>query len=53
MFGGPIRFDEKGQNPNIGGAMLQNQGQEPKVVGPSEIAEARALYPLTPFRNRR
>lgn len=53
MFGGPIRFDEKGQNPNIGGAMLQNQGQQPKVVGPSEIAEARAIYPLTPFRNRR
>ncbi len=34
MYGGPIRFDEKGQNNNIGGVMLQNQNQEPKVVGP-------------------
>ncbi|MCS6932457.1 MAG: ABC transporter substrate-binding protein [Acetobacteraceae bacterium] len=53
MYGGPIRFDEKGQNNNIGGVMLQNQNQEPKVVGPAEVAEARAIYPLTPFRNRR
>lgn len=53
MYGGPIRFDEKGQNNNIGGVMLQNQNQQPKVVGPAEVAEARAIYPLTPFRNRR
>lgn len=52
MFGGPITFDEKGQNPNIGGAMLQNQGGEPLVIGPSEIAVAEAVFPMTPFAER-
>ena len=27
IYGGPIRFDEKGQNPNIGVVMLQNQNR--------------------------
>ena len=34
IYGGPIRFDEKGQNPNIGGVMLQNQNAKPVVVEP-------------------
>jgi branched-chain amino acid transport system substrate-binding protein len=52
MYGGPIEFDEKGQNPNIGGALLQNQGGEPVVIGPSEIAVAEAVFPMTPFSER-
>jgi branched-chain amino acid transport system substrate-binding protein len=52
MYGGPIQFDEKGQNNNIGGAMLQNQGGKPLVVGPAEIAVADAKFPMTPFRQR-
>jgi branched-chain amino acid transport system substrate-binding protein len=52
MFGGPIVFNEKGQNPNIGGAMLQVQNQEPVVVGPKEIAQAQARLPMTPWRKR-
>jgi branched-chain amino acid transport system substrate-binding protein len=52
MFGGPIRFDEKGQNNNIGGVMLQNQGGEPKVVLPGDAAQAKAKLPLTPWSNR-
>jgi branched-chain amino acid transport system substrate-binding protein len=52
MFGGPISFNEKGQNPNIGGAMLQVQNQEPVVVGPKEIAQAQAKLPMTPWRKR-
>jgi len=52
MFGGPVEFDEKGQNPNIGGAMLQNQGGEPLVIGPAEIAVAEPVFPMTPFGDR-
>lgn len=52
MFGGPIRFDEKGQNNNIGGVMLQNRGGQPLVVGPREAAVAEPRFPMTPFRAR-
>lgn len=52
MYGGPIQFDEKGQNTNIGGAMLQNHNGEPVVIGPNEIAVADPIFPMTPFRER-
>lgn len=52
MFGGPIQFDAKGQNNNIGGAMLQNQGGQPMVVAPKEIAQAQIRFPMTPFNKR-
>ena len=52
MFGGPIQFNEKGQNPNIGGAMLQIQKQEPVVVGPKAIAQAQVKLPMTPWSKR-
>jgi branched-chain amino acid transport system substrate-binding protein len=52
IYGGPIRFDEKGQNPNIGVVMLQNQGGKPVVVYPAEAREAKAIFPLVPFDKR-
>jgi branched-chain amino acid transport system substrate-binding protein len=52
MYGGPIEFSENGQNENIGGVMLQNQDQEPVVVGPGEIAQADPIWPLTPWSER-
>jgi len=52
MYGGPITFNETGQNPNIGGVMLQNQGGEPVVVGPAEAAAAQPIFPMTPFSDR-
>ena len=52
MYGGPIAFDETGQNAHIGGVLLQNQGGEPKVVGPAEIAVAKPVFPMTPFAMR-
>jgi branched-chain amino acid transport system substrate-binding protein len=52
IYGGPIRFDEKGQNPNIGGVMLQNQNGKPVVVSPAEASEAKAVFPLVPFDKR-
>ncbi len=34
MIGGPIKFDDKGQNNNIGSAVMQNRNRTPTVVLP-------------------
>jgi len=52
MYGGPIQFDAKGQNNNIGGAMLQNQKGQPLVVAPTEIAQAKLKFPMTKWNAR-
>jgi branched-chain amino acid transport system substrate-binding protein len=52
MYGGPIEFDKTGQNKNIGGAMLQNQKGQPRVIGPAKIADAKPIFPMTPFAKR-
>lgn len=52
MFGGPIEFDEKGQNNNIGGAMLQIVNGEPVLVGPKAIAQAQPKLPMTKWKAR-
>jgi branched-chain amino acid transport system substrate-binding protein len=51
-YGGPIRFDEKGQNNNIGVVMLQNQNGKPVVVSPADASEAKAVFPFVPFDKR-
>lgn len=52
MFGGPIVFDAKGQNNNIGGPMIQIQNQEPVVIAPTDIAQGRAVLPMTRWSAR-
>ena len=52
MFGGPIQFDAKGQNNNIGGAMLQIVKDEPVLVGPASIAQAQPKLPMTKWKAR-
>lgn len=52
MFGGPIEFDAKGQNNNIGGAMLQIVKDEPVLVGPASIAQAQPKLPMTKWKAR-
>jgi branched-chain amino acid transport system substrate-binding protein len=52
IYGGPIQFDEKGQNLNIGVVMLQNQNGRPVVVSPADASEAKAVFPLVPFDKR-
>ena len=52
VYGGPIRFDERGQNPNIGVVMLQNQNGRPVVVSPADASEAKAIFPFVPFDKR-
>lgn len=50
--GGPIQFDEKGQNNNIAVVMLQNQNQEPVVVGPQQFAASSIRFPMTDYNKR-
>ena len=52
MYGGPITFDAKGQNVNIGVPLLQNQGGRPVVVGPLAVAQAKPKLPLTKWSAR-
>lgn len=53
MVGGPIQFDAKGQNPNIGSAMVQNQNRVPTVVLPAAVATAEAVLPMPSWQGRR
>ena len=52
MYGGPITFDAKGQNVNIGVPLLQNQGGEPVVIAPSAIALGKAKLPMAKWATR-
>ncbi len=53
MIGGPIAFDEKGQNVNIGSAAVQNQKQAPVVVYPSAVAAAAPVLPMPGWQARK
>ena len=52
MIGGPIRFDEKGQNPNIGSASVQNIRRTPTVVWPADVATAEPVLPMPGWQGR-
>ena len=52
MIGGPIRFDEKGQNPNIGSASVQSIRRTPTVVLPREVATAEPVLPMPAWQGR-
>jgi branched-chain amino acid transport system substrate-binding protein len=52
MIGGPIQFDAKGQNVNIGSAMLQNQGRVAKVMLPKEVAVGELVLPMPGWQGR-
>lgn len=46
MVGGPIQFNEKGQNVNNKSAALQNINRRPTVVLPKGAAEADPVFPM-------
>lgn len=52
MTGGPIAFDEKGQNPNITSATIQNLKRTPTVVFPADVAAAEPVVPLPSWQGR-
>ena len=53
MIGGPITFDAKGQNSKVASACIQNRGGEPKVVLPVEAAQAKPVFPVPGWQERK
>lgn len=53
MTGGPIQFNEKGQNANIVSACVQNQGRTPTVVLPEAAATAKPVFPMPSWQGRK
>ncbi|HEX2654245.1 MAG TPA: ABC transporter substrate-binding protein [Xanthobacteraceae bacterium] len=52
MIGGPIKFDEKGQNATIPSACVQNRGRTPTVVFPQTAAIAQPVLPMPAWQGR-
>src|SRR5215470_5532010 len=52
MIGGPIMFDDKGQNPSVPSAMVQNRNRTPTVVMPAESATMAPVFPMPPWQGR-
>jgi branched-chain amino acid transport system substrate-binding protein len=50
MFGGPIKFNAKGQVEGNLSACIQNQGQRPVVVLPANAAEAQPVFPWASYK---
>jgi branched-chain amino acid transport system substrate-binding protein len=52
MIGGPIGFDEKGQNNKIASAGVQNRDRRPTVVLPKAAAEQAPVFPMPGWSKR-
>jgi branched-chain amino acid transport system substrate-binding protein len=52
MIGGPIRFDEKGQNGGIPSAAIQNRNRTPTVVLPASVATMTPVLPMPGWQKR-
>ncbi len=52
MTGGPIKFDDKGQNNNIRSAVVQNRNRTPTVVLPAAAATMAPVLPMLPWQGR-
>lgn len=52
MIGGPIRFNEKGQNVDLRSAAVQNRDGKPTVVLPAENAETTPVFPMPGWSQR-
>jgi len=53
MIGGPIQFDAKGQNSKVASACIQNRGGRPLVVLPEEAAQAKPVFPVPGWQERK
>lgn len=52
MIGGPIKFNDKGQNENIVSAAVQNRNGKPAVVLPKEAAVMPPVFPMPAWGKR-
>jgi branched-chain amino acid transport system substrate-binding protein len=46
VSGGPIQFDESGDNVGASSSMVQIRDGRPKVIFPKEAAEVQPVYPI-------
>jgi branched-chain amino acid transport system substrate-binding protein len=46
VSGGPIQFDENGDNVGASSSMVQIRELRPKVIFPREMAEVQPVYPI-------
>ena len=53
MTGGPIAFNDKGDNMNIAAAAVQNIKQTPTVVFPADVATAKPVLPMPSWQGRK
>ena len=53
MTGGPIAFNEQGDNPNIGAVSVQNINRTPTVVFPKDVALAEPVLPMPSWQGRK
>ncbi len=53
MTGGPIAFNEKGDNPNIGAVSVQNINRTPTVVFPKDVAVTDPVLPMPSWQGRK
>ncbi len=53
MIGGPITFDAKGQNSKVASACIQNRDGQPLVVLPEEAAQAKPVFPVPGWQERK
>lgn len=53
MTGGPIAFNEKGDNPNIGAVSVQNIKNTPTVVFPKDVAVTEPVLPMPSWQGRK
>jgi branched-chain amino acid transport system substrate-binding protein len=51
-IGGPIEFDQYGNNKGAKSGIMQIQGGKPKIVYPPEAATAKATFPVPPWDKR-
>jgi branched-chain amino acid transport system substrate-binding protein len=52
MIGGPIKFDDKGQNVGIPSAVMQNRNRTPAVVLPAAVATTAPVFPMPAWQGR-
>ena len=53
MIGGPIGFNDKGDNTNIASASVENIKQTPTVVFPADVATAKPVLPMPSWQGRK
>ncbi|HLJ22287.1 MAG TPA: branched-chain amino acid ABC transporter, partial [Stellaceae bacterium] len=52
MIGGAIKFNEKGQNVDLHSASVQILNNKPTVVLPTDVAEAKPVFPMPGWDKR-